>query len=60
MMAEETKPAAVADDSVISEEALRKAEEYVQQEEGAGNQAAHSGSGAWGSDSRQPLAEPTR
>jgi TRAP transporter 4TM/12TM fusion protein len=37
MMAEETKPAAVADDSVISEEALRKAEEYVQQEEGAGN-----------------------
>ena len=36
-MAEDTKPAAMADTSAISEEGLRKAEEYVQQEEGAGN-----------------------
>src|SRR5471032_2984803 len=37
MMAEETRAAAPAEPFVISEEGLRKAEEYVQQEEGAGN-----------------------
>ncbi|HTS41843.1 MAG TPA: TRAP transporter fused permease subunit [Xanthobacteraceae bacterium] len=36
-MAEETKPAAAAEPLAITEEGLRKAEEYVQQEEGAAN-----------------------
>jgi TRAP transporter 4TM/12TM fusion protein len=36
-MAEETKQAAAEEPSAISAEALRKAEEYVQQEEGAAN-----------------------
>src|ERR1700674_4085400 len=37
MMAEEIKPVTAAEPLAISEEPLRKAEEYVQQEEGAGN-----------------------